>query len=387
MDLRTLPKVELHSHLDCALSFDAVHAIDHRISRDRYEEDFVAPRQTESLAEYLAYTFQYREILQSEGALRIAVQDAFAQMQAENVIYGELRFAPLVHTAEGLTPEEVVRTVADETSTQIAMTGIEASVILCTLRDFSGAKSLQTAELVRQFAPTTPVAALDIAGDEIAHPLERHLRAFHLARAAGLGITVHAGEAGGPESVREALDIAGDEIAHPLERHLRAFHLARAAGLGITVHAGEAGGPESVREALDHTGTQRIGHGVRSIEDSTLVDRLVREGIHLEICPICNVQTHAVATIEDHPVDRLYRRGVSLGISTDTRGVTATSLTEEYEVLQREFGWTLEDFGRVNRYALAAAFVDDEVREGLAGLLDEAYPAEGTRQDVHRTDT
>lgn len=329
MDLRSLPKIELHSHLDCALGFDAVHAIDQSISRDDYERRFVAPRQTESLADYLAYTFNYRNILQSEGALRIAVQDVFAQMQTENVIYAELRFAPLVHTAGNLDPEEVVRTVADETSTQIAMTGIEANVILCTLRDFTAAQSMQTAELVRQFAPTTPVAAFDIAGDE---------------------------------------------IAHPLERHLRAFHTVRAAGLGITVHAGEAGGPESIREALDHIGTQRIGHGVHSIEDSTLVDRLVRERIHLEICPICNVQTHAVASIEDHPVDRLFRKGVSVGISTDTRGVTANSLTEEYETLQRVFGWTLEDFGKVNRDALAAAFVDDEVRGTLAALLDEAYP-------------
>lgn len=329
MDLRALPKIELHSHLDCALSFDAVHAIDHRISRDRYEEDFVAPRQTASLAEYLTYTFRYRAILQSEGALRIAVQDVFAQMQAENVIYGELRFAPLVHTEGDLDAEEVVRTVADETITQIAMTGIEASVILCTLRDFTSAQSMETAELVREFARTTPVAGFDIAGDE---------------------------------------------IAHPLEPHLRAFHAVRAAGLGITVHAGEAGGPDHVREALDHTGTQRIGHGVRSIEDSTLVDRIVREGIHLEMCPICNVQTSAVASMEDHPVDRLYRRGVSVGISTDTRGVTANSLTEEYEVLQRTFGWGLEDFGQVNRYALAAAFVDDEMRERLAELLDAAYP-------------
>ena len=334
MDLRALPKIELHSHLDCALGFDAVHAIDHRISRDEYEARFVAPRQTESLAEYLTYTFNYRNILQSEGALRIAVQDVFAQMQQENVIYGELRFAPLVHAAEELDPEEVVRTVADETVTQIAMTGIEASVILCTLRDFSATQSMQTAELVRLFAPTTPVAAFDIAGDE---------------------------------------------VAHPLERHLRAFHSVRAAGLGITVHAGEAGGPESVREALDHTGTRRIGHGVHSIEDATLVDRLIRERIHLEICPICNVQTHAVASMEDHPVDRLYRRGVSVGISTDTRGVTANSLTEEYETLQRVFGWTLEDFGRVNRYALEAAFIDDEVRDTLAGLLDEAYPQAGAR--------
>ncbi len=251
-------------------------------------------------------------------------------MQEENVIYGELRFAPLVHTAGDLTPEEVVRTVADETSTQIAMTGIEANVILCTLRDFTSAQSMQTAELVRHFAPTTPVSAFDIAGDE---------------------------------------------VAHPLERHLRAFHTVRAAGLGITVHAGEAGGPASIREALDHTGTRRIGHGVQCIEDAALVDRLVRERIHLEICPICNVQTHAVDAIEHHPVDQLFRRGVRLGISTDTRGVTANSLTEEYETLQRVFGWTLDDFGRVNRDALAAAFIDDdETREALAALLDEAYP-------------
>ena len=330
MDIRSLPKIELHSHLDCALGFDAVHAIDHRISRDEYETRFVAPRQTESLAEYLTYTFNYRGILQSEGALRIAVQDVFAQMQQENVIYGELRFAPLVHTAGDLDPEEVVRTVAEETVTQIAMTGIEASVILCTLRDFTAAQSMRTAELVREFARTTPVAAFDIAGDE---------------------------------------------IAHPLERHLRAFHSVRAAGLGITVHAGEAAGPESVREALDHTGTRRIGHGVRSIEDASLVERIIQDRIHLEICPICNVQTHAVASMEDHPVDRLHRLGVSVGISTDTRGVTASSLTEEYETLQRVFGWTLEDFGRMNRNALAVAFVEDEVRETLAALLDEAYPA------------
>lgn len=330
MDLRSLPKIELHSHLDCALGFDAVHAIDHTISRDDYETHFVAPRQTASLAAYLAYTFNYRNILQHEGALRIAVQDVFAQMQEENVIYGELRFAPLVHTSGDLTPDEVVRTVADEVSTQIAMTGIEASVILCTLRDFTPAQSMETADLVRRFAPTTPVAAFDIAGDE---------------------------------------------AAHSLEHHLRAFHSVRAAGLGVTVHAGEAAGPESVREALDHTGTQRIGHGVRSIEDPTLVDRLVRERIHLEICPICNVQTGAVGSMADHPVDRLFRKGVSLGISTDTRGVTANSLTEEYATLQAVFGWTLRDLGKMNRDALEAAFIDDDdVREGLTALLDEAYP-------------
>jgi adenosine deaminase len=330
MDLRSLPKIELHNHLDCALSFDAVHAIDSSVSREDFDTRFVAPRRCESLADYLTYTFNYRNLLQTEAALRIAVQDVFAQLQMDNVIYGELRFAPIVHTQFGLTPEEVVRTVADETSTQISMTGIEASIILCTLRDFSASQSMETADLVRQFAETTPVAAMDIAGDE---------------------------------------------IAYPLTPHLPAFHTVRAAGLGITIHAGEAGGPDSVLEALDFTRTRRIGHGVRSIEDDALIERLRKERIHLEMCPICNLQTNAVPSMEAHPVDTLYRQGISLGISTDTRGVTANSLTEEYEVLEKTFGWTLADFGRVNRYALEAAFASHDVKESLVAQLDEAYPA------------
>lgn len=329
MDIHSLPKIELHSHLDCALSFDAVHAIDQSITREDYDTRFVAPRQCESLAEYLTYTFNYRKVLQTEAALRIAVQDVFAQMQKENVIYAELRYAPLVHLEEGLTPEEVVRTVADETSTQIAITGIEATVILCTLRDATREQSRQVADLVREFARTTPVGAMDIAGDE---------------------------------------------IAYTLTHHLAAFHAVRAAGLGITVHAGEAAGPESVIEALDYTGTRRIGHGVRSIEDDALVDCLRKEQVHLEICPICNIQTSAAPSLNQHPVDALYRRGVRLGISTDTRGVTATSLTKEYETLQTTFGWTLEDFGRVNRYALEASFASEEIKGSLAAELDEAYP-------------
>jgi adenosine deaminase len=328
MDLRSLPKIELHTHLDCALSFDAVHAIDPSVTREVYDARFTAPRRCDSLAEYLTYTLSFRNILQTEAALRIAVQDVFAQMQAENVIYAELRFAPLIHVQAGLEPDEVVRTVADETSTQIAMTGIEANIILCTLRNFTADQSRRTAELVRQFAPTTPVAGFDIAGDE---------------------------------------------VAFPLTPHLRAFHTVRAAGLGITVHAGEAGGPESVREALDHTGTRRIGHGVRSVDDETLIERLISEHIHLEICPICNVQTNTVSSLGAHPVDVLYRRGVSLGISTDTRGVTANSLTDEYEVLMGTFGWTVKDFYQVNRNALDAAFASDEVKTSLMALLDEAY--------------
>jgi adenosine deaminase len=211
---------------------------------------------------------------------------------------------------------------------QTEATGIDASLILCTLRDFEAAQSLETARLVKRHAQSGPVAALDIAGDEVAYPLDPHVPAF--------------------EYVQEA-------------------------GLAVTVHAGEAGGPESVWEALDKTVTRRIGHGVRSIEDTALVARLKEEQIHLEVCPTCNVQTNAVSALEDHPVDRLHRSGVRVGISTDTRAVTDVRLTQEYERLRDTFGWTLADFEQVNRNALDAAFAPDSVKRRVVGTIDKAF--------------
>ncbi|MGW5361197.1 adenosine deaminase [Actinopolymorpha pittospori] len=328
MDLAALPKVELHSHLDCCLSYDAVRQIDPGTTRDRYDRQFVAPARCGSLADYLWYTLNHRAALQTERALRIAVRDAFAQMAADHVVYAELRFAPLVHLEEGLTPDEVVGAVAEETVRQTQETGIEASIILCTLRDFDTDASLRTARLVERHAASGPVTALDIAGDEATFPLDPHLPAF--------------------ERVRQA-------------------------GLGVTVHAGEAAGPASVWEALDAVATRRIGHGVRAVEDSDLVARLAEERIHLELCPSCNVQTGAVTAFDAHPVDQLRKAGVRVGISTDTRGVSGIRLTQEYQRLRETFGWTLADYARVNRDALDASFAPADVRARVSGLLDAAY--------------
>lgn len=328
VDLGALPKVELHGHLDCGLSHDAVRRIDPSISAEEYRRRFVAPARCGSLAEYLTYTLNHRRVLQSERALRIAVRDAFEQLARDRIVYAELRFAPLVHLEDGMTPDEVVGCVGDETVRQSELTGIDAALILCTLRDFTAERSLATARLAARHARSAPVAAFDIAGDE---------------------------------------------IAYPLDPHLPAFEHARAAGLGVTVHAGEAGGPDSVREALDKVGTRRIGHGVRAAEDPELAARLRDERIHLEICPTCNVQTGAVPSLAEHPVDRLYRAGVRVGVSTDTRAVTDVRLTDEYERLRDTFGWTPADFERVNRNALDAAFAAGPVRDRVAAILDRGY--------------
>jgi adenosine deaminase len=125
-----------------------------------------------------------------------------------------------------------------------------------------------------------------------------------------------------------------------------------------------------VWETLRLLDPQRIGHGTRSIEDPKLVEHLQRERIHLELCPTANVQIiPSIGSIEQHPIDRLYRAGVSLNINSDSRMLTPTTLTREYESIQRVFNWTEQDFLRANLMGLDAAFAKDEVKEKLRLLF------------------
>jgi len=125
-----------------------------------------------------------------------------------------------------------------------------------------------------------------------------------------------------------------------------------------------------VWETLRLLEPQRIGHGTRSIEDPNLVEHLRRERIHLELCPTANVQIiPSIGSMQEHPIDRLYRAGVSLNVNSDSRMLTPTTLTREYEILQRVFKWTEQDLLRANLMGLDAAFVDDAVKELLRKRL------------------
>ena len=126
-------------------------------------------------------------------------------------------------------------------------------------------------------------------------------------------------------------------------------------------------------ETLEHFAPSRLGHGVRSIEDPVLLKHLREQQIHLEVCPTCNVQTDIYETYADHPIDKLYRAGLSIGVNTDTRGIGNITLSEEYEKLHQTFGWGPEDFLRTNRNALRAAFVPDDVRSRLMAKLEAGY--------------
>ena len=321
--MKDVPKVELHLHLDCSLSYAAVAQLDDSISLEEYQREFIAPPRCTSLADFLTRAPRGFRLMQDEAALALVVEDLFEQLAADGVIYAEIRFAPLLHLERGLTPEQVVAAVDRATEACIRSSGIDARLILCTLRHYDQEQGLATARLVEQFRGSRVVA----------------------------------------------LDIAGDEAGYPIDANVPAFRYAIDHGLHRTAHAGEARGADSVWETLREFQPSRIGHGVRSIEDPALVDHLKRERIHLEVCPTSNVQTGLSESLAEHAVDQLYRAGVPLSISTDTRTITNITLTQEYRNLQEHFGWTAADLLACNEAALEAAFVDDSTKRKLRERL------------------
>ena len=261
--------------------------------------------------------------MQSEHTLRLVVRDVFAQLATDGVIYAEICFAPHLHLQGGIRVDDVVEVIDEEVARESARTGIEAGVILCTLRHFTREQSLETARLVERFRGRS-VLALDIAGDEAGSPIDAHVDAFR----------------------------------HAIDR-----------GLHRTAHAGEASGANSVWETLEHFRPTRIGHGVRSIEDMRLIEHLAATRIHLEVCPSSNVQTNAVASYDVHPIARFVAAGVSTGINTDARTNTNITLSEEYERLAGDLRVERARLLARNLDAVEASFTDDETKAQLRDQL------------------
>lgn len=327
MDLQQLPKIELHLHLDCSLSFKVVKQLNPAITYEVYRESFVAPAKCTDLADYISRAVKGYELMQTTEQLRLVTLDLFEQLKADNIIYAEIRFAPLLHIAGGLSPEQVVRTVNDAVEEGIQTTGVQAGLILCTLRHHTEEQSMITVELVESFKGT-------------------HVVGF---------------------------DIAGDEAGYPINNHRNAFAYANKQGISCTAHAGEACGPASVRETLEHFHPTRIGHGVRSIEDPVLIDYLKKQDIHLEVCPTSNIQVNVFDVIENHPADKLYNAGVSMSINTDCRTISDVTLNGEYGVMQQYFNWTKAHFLHCNLEAIAHCFAGEEVKTVLQQQIRAAY--------------
>lgn len=329
---RSLPKIELHCHLDACVRVETVADIGRDIGLALPQPlgaALVAPDTCADLFDYISRIDLALEVMQRPDDLTRIAREAVEDMARDGVIHGELRFAPQLHTRRGLRPEQVLEAVQRGLAAGVEEHGVSIGLIVCCLRHERPEQSLAVAQLAS------------------AH---RHIVC--------------------------ALDLAGDEARHSdAEPHVPAFDLAHSAGLYVTAHAGENAGAESVRQAIDRLGAERIGHGVRIVEDEALCERAIARGIAFDMCPRSNVQTRAVESLASHPIDRLLARGARVTVSTDGRTVSRTTVGEEFERLAVQFGWGLREFWACQRNAARAAFVSHEKREELLARIQRASTA------------
>jgi adenosine deaminase len=299
-------KAELHCHLDGAVRPATADELAREQGLDLARPlRLVAPDDCASQAEYISYFDDAIAVLQTEAALERAGYELGVDSAAENIDYLEVRWAPRLHLRGGLSVTQVIGAV---------LRGLEAA----------------------------PLRAVAIVCGMRHHPPEDNVA---LAREAG-------GFAGRGVV---GFDLAGDEARFPAAPHRPAFEAARAAGLHLTCHAGEAGPPRNVEEALD-LGIERVAHGVIGARDPRIVDRIRSEGVVLDLCPTANWKCKAVPSLEQHPLPGLVRGGVRCTISTDSRTVAATTLSDEFRLAADRMGMTEAELEACNRTAYEAAF-------------------------------
>ncbi|MCE3550094.1 adenosine deaminase [Pseudonocardia sp. RS11V-5] len=337
--IRSAPKVLLHDHLDGGLRAATVVALADAVGYDslptRDPEElagwFLGAAHSGSLERYLETFGHTVAVMQTREALVRVAQEAAEDLAADGVVYAEIRFAPELHVERGLDLDGVVQAVLEGFDRGAAGRGITVRCLLTAMRH--AARSQEIAELAVRY------------------------------RDAGV----------------VGFDIAGAEKGFPPTRHLDAFDYVRQQNAHVTIHAGEAFGLPSIWEALQFCGADRLGHGVRIVDDITVrsdgtaeLGRLaawVRDmRIPLEMCPTSNVHTGAATSLADHPIGLLRDLRFRVTVNTDNRLMSGCSMTSEMAALVDTFGWGWEDLRWLTINAMKSAFLHFDRR---LALIDE----------------
>ena len=336
-DILAWPKAELHCHLDGSVRLDTM--LD--LAREQGKMQVLPSDSIEGLTEilreiddsetleaYLAW-FRYTiPLLQTKDALYRATYELVEDNAAENVSYIEVRYAPILHTEEGLTLEEVNETVLQALDDAEEELDVRAGLIICGLRDRYESASMRQAELAAEY---------------------RHR-----------GVV--------------AFDLAGGEAGNPPKGHLHAFYHARNHLLNLTIHAGESWGPDSIRQALFYCDAHRIGHGISLQEDPELMQYFADHRIPLEICPTSNVQTHVVPSLEAHPITTYVNAGVPVTVNTDNRLFSRTSVTDELWAVYQHCDISDEQLREVALNGFRYAFVPHSDKQQMLRSVLDRFP-------------
>ena len=351
--LQSAPKALLHDHLDGGLRPQTVIELANEYGYRNLPTHDVAElanwfnrgAKRNDLVLYLETFAHTVGVMQHRDAIERVAYECALDLAADGVVYAEVRFAPELNTEAGLTLDEVVQAVLTGFERGSAGTDLTIYLICCAMR--TAARSLEIAELAVRWRDQGVVG----------------------------------------------FDIAGAEAGYPPTRHLDAFQFVQRANFHATIHAGEAFGLPSIWEAVQWCGAERLGHGVRIVDDITgtpgeeTLGRLaayVRDRrIPLELCPTSNVGTGVCASIAEHPVGMLRRLRFRVTVNTDNRLMSDTSMTKEMTQLADAFGWGLDDFEWLTLNAMKSAFAPFPERLSIInGLVKPRYALLRARSSV-----
>lgn len=328
--LKKLPKIELHCHLDGSVRPNTIIEI---AKAENIElpssnvEDITnlvkVPLDCTSLVEYLKRFDLPNRVMQSRESLKRVTFELLEDASNENIKYMEIRFAPMLHILKGLSIKEVIESVIEAMKEAEKMYHIKSNLILSCMRTMSEKEALLVVNEGREFL-NNGVVAIDLCGPE--------------------------------------LEGFSNEFKDAIE-------LAKEYGYRVTIHAGEAASGINVLEAVNILGAERIGHGVGIKDIEEAYEIVKNNNIVLEMCPTSNVNTKAVNNYKEHPFYKFYEDGVRVTLNTDNRTVSDIDLTNEFDVIFKNFNMDIKDYNNIYLDTVDATFADNETKNWLRSFI------------------
>ncbi len=328
--IKDLPKIELHCHLDGSVRVETIIDIAKKdnIKMSSYKFDDIKKivqvnENCSSLNEYLEKFHITNKVMQTKESLERITYELLEDASKENIKYMEIRFAPQLHTKNNLTYKEIIQSVLKGIEKAENRYEIRANIILSCMRNMSEESAIEVIEQGKEFL-NKGVVAIDLAGPE---------------------------EEGFSNKFKNATD------------------LAREYGYKITIHAGEQASANNVIDAINLLGATRIGHGIKIENLKQAYDLVKEKEVMLEMCPTSNIHTKNVENISKYPLYKFYKDNIKISFNTDNRTVSNVDLSNEIDIILKEFDISVEDYKKIYLDTIDKCFCDEETKKWLRKFI------------------